>query len=287
MVELPASVLSQYRYWSLYNSPYTAHDSGCAIDLYPSGARAPSPVAGRVVETRTVQAPPKPYAAEHDHLIVIDTAEGPDGPAYRTASGDQPIARLLHVDPAVEAGDEVGVGDDLGSLVRAGFFAPWVDNHIHLGFRPPDVNPRRASGSLPLSVGITVSGRAWDGTGTVVETGDTYALLDEPSLAGDGVFGVAADSGGVLDGGLPHYDGGGILGADEQDAGPVELLGTTVGHRSGRTVEWADLTVTVDGEPITGLSLFSTRVDRPGVKLICPDRSLSVGDNVMVDIHRG
>ena len=63
MVELPSSVLGRYRYWSLYNSPYDAHNQGCAIDLYPDGQTALSPVAGRVVETRTVHALPKPYAA--------------------------------------------------------------------------------------------------------------------------------------------------------------------------------------------------------------------------------
>jgi hypothetical protein len=92
-VVLPASALDGYRRFSLYNSPFPAHDRGCAIDLYPHGERAPSPVAGTVVDTRTVRAPPKPYAAEHDHLIVVD-------------AGDR-LARLLHVDPVVAAGDEV------------------------------------------------------------------------------------------------------------------------------------------------------------------------------------
>ncbi|MFC4548866.1 hypothetical protein ACFO3H_00970, partial [Halorussus sp. GCM10023401] len=35
MVALDAEVLARYPRFSLYNSPYDAHDEGCAIDLYP------------------------------------------------------------------------------------------------------------------------------------------------------------------------------------------------------------------------------------------------------------
>jgi len=161
MVTLDGDVLARYPRASFYNSPYPAHDAGCAVDLYPDGVaerseatesvsrvaassaadwretagratRAPSPVAGEVVETRTVRCPPQPYAADNDHLVVVDTGE------Y--------LARILHVEPAVEPGDCVDVGDDLGRLVRSGFFAPWVANHIHLGFRERDGDAVRASG---------------------------------------------------------------------------------------------------------------------------------------------
>ncbi len=147
MVGLSPDVLSRYPRFSIYNSPYVAHDEGCAIDLYPDNEEprtplAPSPVAGEVVETRSVTAPSKPYAVEHDHLIVVDT-------------GDY-LARMLHIEPSVEPGDSVEVGDSLGELVRSGFFAPWVANHIHLGFRERDSNPVRASGSLPLDLPVEV-----------------------------------------------------------------------------------------------------------------------------------
>ena len=44
-VTVPQRVLEQYYRFSLYNSPFVAHDEGCAIDCYPEGERAPSPVA--------------------------------------------------------------------------------------------------------------------------------------------------------------------------------------------------------------------------------------------------
>lgn len=291
MIEVPAAVVGQYRHWSLYNSPYDAHDRGCAIDCYPAGDRAPSPVAGTVVETQTVRAPPRPYAADHDHLIVIDTRDRPPGaPDYRTADGGAPLARVMHVDPAVEAGDQVTVGDDLGALVRAGFFAPWVDTHIHLGFRDRDANPIRAGGSLPLCVGVDPVAMDWDGRGTVVEAGETYAVLDRPvhPAPGERFAGIATDEGAaIVDGGLPHYEGGGRLptdAGDVPDSTTLSLLGTTVGTAAPRTVGWEAVTVTVDGEPITGLSLFPTR-EAVGAKLVCPDRPLAVGTDVKVRIE--
>ena len=296
-VALPESLLSQYARFSLYNSPYPAHDAGCAIDLYPGTLRdgrttaAPSPVAGVVRDVRTVRAPPKPYAPEHDHLILLE----PDDAALDLADdGSRELApadltaRVLHVEPAVEPGEYVARGDSLGRLVRAGFFAPWVDNHLHLGFRGPEQNPYRASGSLPLEPGVDVRALEWDGTGTVVATGETYAVLDAPAhpAPGEGFVGVRADAGGVLDGGLPHYEGGGLLGGPEPaDAGAVSLNGDRLGVADGRTIAWDDVTVTANGEPITGLSLFCARDADFGAKLICPERAFAVGERVRVRVR--
>ena len=267
-VTLSGDVLFQYYRFSLYNSPFPAHDEGCAIDLYPETETAPSPVAGEVVDTRTVGAPSKPYAAEHDHLILIDTGTH--------------VARILHVEPSVEPGDSVAVGDALGELVRAGFFAPWVPNHLHLGFRQYGDNPYRASGSLPVSVEPTVKPVPWDGTGTVVDAGETWVRLDEPAHPDPGASFVGLGSdGGVLDGGFPHYQGGGLLDSGEQ----AELAGTTVGTVSGRTVSWEDCTVYANGNPITGLALFCAR-DRFGIKLVGREIDLAVGDAVEVMVSR-
>ncbi|WP_049928655.1 hypothetical protein [Halopiger goleimassiliensis] len=287
MVTLPGSLLEEYARFSLYNSPYPAHDGGCAVDLYPDTLRdgrttaAPSPVSGTVREVRTVRAPPKPYAAEHDHLLLLE-CDGPDSLAGL-------IARILHVEPALEAGDRVERGDSLGSLVRAGFFAPWVDNHLHVGFRTPEQNPYRASGSLALEPAVDVRPLPWDGTGTVVAAGDTYAVLDAPPhpAPGESFVGIRTDDGGVLDGGLPHYDGGGLY-ADDRSAGSVvSLNGDRCGvvGEDGRTVAWDDVVVTANGDPITGLSTFCARDGDFGAKLICPDRTFRVGDAVRVRIR--
>jgi len=292
---LSAHVLSRYRRFTLYNSPYVAHEQGCAVDLYPGDAidpdpvdgppvDAPSPVAGEVLATRTVTAPSQPYAAENDHLVVIDTGDA--------------LGRLMHVAPAIEPGDRVELGDSLGTLVRAGYFAPWVANHIHLGFRPPDADPVRASGSVPLELdsATRLEPVDWDGTGTVIAAGDTYAVLDGPAhpAPGDAFAGLAATDSegtlrGVLDGGLPHYEDGGVLSTarspGDTPAGTVHLLDTPIGRVEGRDVVWDDLCVLANGEPVRGIALAPTRDDLL-VKLVGEGVDLSVGETVTVDIVR-
>ena len=274
-VTVPERVLEQYYRFSLYNSPFAAHDEGCAIDLYPEGGRVPSPVAGDVIETKAVRAPPKPYAAERDHLILVDTGE------Y--------VARLLHVNPGVDAGDRVAVGDHIGERVRAGFFAPWVPNHVHLGFRERAANPYRAAGSVRVAAGVDVEPLSWDGTGTVVEIGETWARLDSPvhPAPGERFVGVAGGTGvdgavGVLDGGFPHYEWGGLLGDGGTTA--AVLAGRRVGTVAGRTVAWDDVVVSANGDPVTGLALFCSR-DDAGVKLVGNSVDLDVGESVAVTIR--
>lgn len=267
-VTLADRVLQQYRRFTLFNSPYAEHDDGQAIDLYPDSETAPSPVAGTVEAIKHVRAPPKDYAAEDDAMLVVDTGDS--------------LARLLHVDPVVEEGDRVAVGDDLGSLIRAGFFAPWVPNHLHLAFREYGTDPFRASGSLPLDLGADVRPLAWDGTGTVIETGETWARLDSPAHPDPGEYFVGLESdGGVLDGGLPHYEYGGLLRGGERAA----VAGESVGAVADGVVEWDDLTVLANGEPITGLALFCAR-DEFGIKLVGDDVEFEIGESVTVTIER-
>jgi hypothetical protein len=272
-VRLSAEVAGRYERFSLYNSPYPAHDRGHAVDLYPgeNGGPAPSPVAGEVLDTRTVRCPPREYAVGEDHLILVDTGDA--------------VARVLHVDPGVAPGDEVAVGDSLGTLVRSGFFGQWVDDHVHLGFRAPDANPYRASGSLPLAVDVAVTPVAWDGTGTVVETGPTHVALDAPRHGGAGFAALASDEGVPLDGGLVHYAGGGALRPHE---GPVSLFGQRVGTAAGRDVTWDDVAVWVRGDAdrrATGLSLGAARVG-VGARIVFHEgHSLSVGESVRVGIE--
>ncbi|MEF8780943.1 MAG: hypothetical protein V5A46_09725, partial [Haloferacaceae archaeon] len=299
----PESLLNRYRRFSLYNSPFPAHDRGRAIDVYPPSNVARSPVAGEVLQVETVGCPDRPYAVDHDHVIVVRVGEVP-------ADARGLTARILHVDPAVEPGDRVAVGDRLGTTVRSGFFGPWVDNHIHLGFRPPDRDPLRASGSLPVVADVSVEPLEWDGTGTVAETGPSYALLDAPVHPdpGETFVAIGDDDARPLDGGLTHYEGGGTPGRPpgggrrvhdrgrrasrrESDGtrpdgstATVDLLGTRVGTVTGRHVRWSDVAVTANGERITGLSLFLARDAAFGAKLIVRDDRFDVGDPVSVDV---
>ncbi|WP_411964771.1 hypothetical protein [Haloferax sp. YSMS24] len=293
MLRLPRSVLAPFERFSLYNSPYPAHDSGCAIDLYVDAddSLARSPVSGVVRETRTVRAPDKPYAHDEEYLVLVDVDADATGLLWTGDSESDPrdglVARILHVDPDVEAGDAVALGDPLGRLVRSGFFAPWVTNHVHLGFRAATANHHRARGSLPLSVDVPVSPLDWDGRGTVVDVGETYVVLDRPTRDGhadtETFVGLGSDEGVVLDGGLAHYAFGGTLSPTADDQ-PLSLLGATLGRTTGRDVPWADFDVFANGERVTGLSLFAARGSF-GTKVVSPDHDFAVGDDVVVSIR--
>lgn len=294
---LPASVLHRYRRFSLYNSPYPAHGAGCAIDLYPATNEGRSPVAGDVLETRTVRAPPKSYAHDEEYLILVDVDCESSGIAFEGIdAADGLVARILHVRPSVEPGETVAVGDSLGPMVRSGFFAPWVANHVHVGFRRAEQNLHRAGGSLPVDTAVDVEPLAWDGRGTVVETGDTYALLDAPAHPdpGESFVGIAGVLGEkrepiALDGGLTHYADGGALrqgcGAARAASASVSFLGHHVGDASGRTVAWRDVDVLANGARITGISLFAALDPEFGAKLVCPDREFQIGERVEVSIR--
>lgn len=273
MVTLGLDALAPFHRFSRYNSPYVAHRRGNAIDLYPGTDRAPSPVAGTVTQVRTTRAPDRPHAEDDDHLIVIDTGSE--------------LARVLHVDPAVEPGETVDRGADLGELIRSGYFAPWVENHLHLGFREYGSDPVRARGSLSLSVEVPIEPVRWDGTGTVRDVGETYAVLDTPGHPDPGTAfaAIATDDGQFLiDGGLAHYETGGLLPV-ESNEGPARLLGVEIAT-SGGSVDWPPLTVHANDRPITGLSLFFDR-DRLGAKLICPDCDFELDEAVWVSIEGG
>lgn len=292
VVPLPAPLLNRYERFSCYNSPYPAHDHGRAVDLYPDDGTAASPVPGEVVATRTVGCPDRSYAVDHDHLIVIDVADD-----WAGGHGVDLLARILHVDPSVAVGNTVLAGDSLGETVRSGFFGRWVDDHLHLGFRPVDSNPYRASGSLPVEPAVSVTGASWDGTGTVTETGKTFIGLDGPAHPAPGSWAaLAADDGTALDGGLTHYSGGGAYSAvdGETSVRDLSLLGADIGNVAPRRgcgvksdvadIDWTDVAVWVNGKRATGLSLFASRA-LFGAKIVFHEgHEFAVGDAVQVEL---
>ncbi len=281
-ITIPEDVLRQYQRFSRFNSPYPAHDDGCAIDLYPANEGGLSPVAGVVRDTRTVGCPNRPYAAGTDHLIVVEL----DDDWCRRAGADPgTIARILHVIPRVAPGDYVAVGDRLGPMTRSGFFGRWVDNHVHLGFRDPASDPLRASGSLPVAIDATVEPLSWDGTGVVVDRGPTHAILDTPvhPAPRERFAAIASDEGIPLDGGLAHYVDGGAF--DSLATGTVvTLFGTHVGTATGRGIAWESVDVLANGDRVVGLSLFAAQDARYGAKIVCPDREFTVGESVSIDV---
>lgn len=292
MVRVPAAMLDPFEAFTCFNSPYAEHDDGRAIDLYPGTRTAPSPVSGEVVQIERVRAPWRPYARMYDYVVAIDTGGG-DEPITDETSHEAAIARVLHVEPTVEVGDHVEIGDPLGPLVRAGFFAPWVGNHLHVGFRPPGADLIRAGGSLPLTLDVEVTPLHWDGVGVVSQATRTFVTLSVPSVmdtSSTGWVGLSTDDGGVIDGGLPHYRYGGRIDAltgrhpDRSTRHETMLLGAPVGTTTGATIAWDDLVVRANDEAVTGLSLFCARPDRFEIKLVTAGHGYAPGDEVSVVI---
>lgn len=210
---------------SFFNSPYPAHHAFSAIDLYPSrffGEAAPSPVRGRVVATRQFKCPEGKFfeGSRFDHVILIESLENPGR-----------LAKILHVAPKVEAGDIVDIGQDLGALVRSGYFDFWTDPHIHVEVRLPS-DPVRARGAFRMNRLIKIENvePSMELRGEVIKVKPEYSLI---LLSDISVGGVTADVGGhagILDAGVPHYGWIGVhMDEDPPLGGPVKLCGRKIG----------------------------------------------------------
>lgn len=269
-ISIGPELLSQYARYSLYNSPYPSHDTGKAIDLYPGHSTAYSPVSGTVIECVTVGCPKTSYASPEDHLILVDC--------------DSYIARILHVEPWVDEDEVIQIGDPLGKLIRSGYFARWVDPHIHLEFRPPGQNPIRAAGSVPIEISQSPAPISWDGIGSIIEQGTTFIRLDAPVSPDSTPAALSTDQGYPLDGGVPHYDGGGILDTTASD-GCISILGTPIGTVTNQRVEWDSLVILINDRPATGLSLFVSNKSF-GIKIVFADgHPFRLGETVQVTIE--
>ena len=112
------------RAYSFFASPYQAHRDYSAVDIHASGEfgeDVASPVGGIVQKTLSFDSPTPVKTSLPEHLIIIKKG------AY--------AARIMHVEPAVKAGDKISPGDVLGRTVTNGFFSYWTDPTIHIEIR--------------------------------------------------------------------------------------------------------------------------------------------------------
>jgi hypothetical protein len=200
---------------SYFNSPYYAHHKATALDIYTPDHDydvALSPVAGRVIKIHSFKPPQRAFLKHHEpeQLIIL------------TSNQLQPhFIRLLHIKSTVKVGDSISVGDELGTLIRSGFFNYWTDPHIHIDVRQQG-NLLRAKGSLPLTPRTlrlhttkhpnSLLPPGYDLTITTVKR--EYILAQTRNILQiRGVYGFAGRvdaTPGLLDAGLPHYSYGGI-----------------------------------------------------------------------------
>ena len=242
--------------FSLFNSPYPGHRLKSGIDVYPSlefGGAAPSPVEGEVLTVRRVKAPRGRGFVDAGYDVVT---------LLRPVDNPRVMVKILHVDTGLSPRDHVDLGDDLGALLRSGYYGWGTSPHIHLEVREPS-DPLRARGGHPIHVlkGFAGAEPAEEITGEVVWTQPEYALM-RLNHQGAGLTGDLDGEPGVIDGGIPYY---GWLGfhTERPTIGAVRLLGRPIADVKevkdrAAIADTRGFSFTLDGEPLLGLSLYMT-----------------------------
>lgn len=254
---------------SYFNSPYYAHQKATALDIYTLNRNydvAFSPIAGRVTKIHSFMPPGRSFLQQHDpeQLIILASKSLP--PRF---------IRLLHISSAVKVGDCIAVGDELGTLIRSGFFNYWTDPHIHIDVRRHG-NLLRAKGSLPLTprpIHLPKS-KLQDPPSsprrdlTIVQVKREYILAKTMNaLQINGVYGFDGKVNttlGVLDAGLPHYSYGGVHFAKSipvAPGSPIRIGSQIVGTITYTTPHYAifqakPLNIYLNGQRVHGLSLY-------------------------------
>jgi hypothetical protein len=251
--------------YSFFNSPYPAHKIKTGIDIYPVlsfGDIAGSPIEGEVIFIRKVKVPRGRGFKDSgfDTAILLKPEKNP-----------MVVAKILHLDPCVEIGDKLSLGDDLGSLLRSGYYGWGTSPHIHLEIRP-EKDPIRARGGYILKNLHLKAGNVQDRLiGKVIHQQPEYSLIE----IYDSYTGLIAQLGkekGVLDGGIPYY---GWLGVHMNRPGPgkITLMGKIIGDTHTVMEEASigycrELRFSIKEKKILGLSLYLSPKKRAIVKTI-------------------
>jgi len=272
--------------FSLFNSPYPGHRLKSGVDVYPSllfGGAAPSPVEGEVLKVRRIKAPRGRGFADAGYDVVT---------LLRPTDNPGVVVKLLHVDTRLSTGDHVDLGDEMGPLLRSGYYGWGTSPHIHVEVREPS-DPLRARGGHIIQVlaGFSDAEPAEEIAGEVLLTQPEYALMRLGSH-GAGLTGELDGEPGVVDGGIPYY---GWLGfhTERPTVGTVRLLGEPIADVKelkdrAAIADTRGFRFTLEGEPLLGLSLYLTPRPEPIVKIL-PRRigglALSLGDAVSVELR--
>ena len=129
--------------YAFYNSPYPAHRFMTGVDIYPNsrlGDSTPSPIDGEIIKVRRVKSPPGRgfEAPEYDTVTIIKSTENKGR-----------VAKVLHVDTVLKEGEAIAVGQNLGPLIRSGYFGYHTPLHVHVEVRP-QYDPLRVRGGYTI-----------------------------------------------------------------------------------------------------------------------------------------
>ncbi|MFO8017302.1 MAG: hypothetical protein R6U96_01585 [Promethearchaeia archaeon] len=265
-------------YFSFATSPYHAHQHGVALDIYQDlslkNFTAFSPVTGEVIDTRILKAPTPGFEGgiSNEYVILIKNTKDPEI-----------IYKILHVKPKVKKGTFVNTGDELGTTIKNGYFAPWSSPHIHLEIRRKE-NPFRARGGVEIPLNLShLSFKLHEKE----ENNHNYTPLPIPvkieSIYSQyylakastrfytqfsGIFGLSGhlkEDKCILDGGFPIYEKGIALFNRKFDNeylhSPIYLGTKEVGHINGGYnnfyfYKFKNLPLYLDNKRLRGISLF-------------------------------
>ena len=257
-------------YFSYFNSPYTGHTLGSAIDIYPHhgewGHSVQAPIDGRVTTIKKLR-----MGLEKS----FPTADYDFGLAIKPENSKSDIVRILHVEPDVNVGDMIAVGDNIGTTIRSRYFNYWTGPHYHVEIMSEN-SFNRSSQSYPLEI-------PFEYTPTKSHSFAEEIEFEVKSVSRDNIVGYPknldyvsigqykgisaihenANTIGIIDGGIPHYKHGGVIGSFGVEAGStIKLQGIQIGsieqsmqgasyfHRHSPLIPY------VDDHELWGLSCF-------------------------------
>lgn len=197
--------------FSIFNSPYPAHKSESALDVYFSDVDALMPFdEGIVADVKWFESLKlRSDAYDKEPLILIKLDE-------------KHALKVLHVKPKVKVGEKIFLGDPLGKMIVSGYFPPWTSLHAHFELRNLKNNPYRAKGAFkvnvdeefmkPLKVKSRVNNEMLF---EVIETFKNFSLVKPLNFNGEGKTGLPLKFSGKFyrfDGGIPLYKFGVAVG---------------------------------------------------------------------------
>lgn len=255
---------------SFSNSPYIGHQTGTAVDIYPTlqewGTTIQSPIHGKVIFSKKIKMGAKREfpSSDFDYAIGIQPDEK-----------SNTIVRVLHCKPLIQIGDQIESGDLLGTAIRSRYFNYWTGPHAHVDVLEKH-HFQRSTQSFPLDViGKEISSQNPIDTGTlncqVVSVTDDFVIgvsKDTPTSSDGRYFGHTAYTPknkpiGIIDAGLPHYKFGGIYTNEMLDIGDRIIrwkinIGRIKLQNTGISVFRMNnqLQLFIDELPVKGISCF-------------------------------
>lgn len=242
--------------YSFFDTPYIGHKLGTAVDVYFEDKVLFPFEEGKLVEVKKIKTP-RYIPVRDDYLLIFEVGDF--------------CLKVLHVEPELEVGERVSLGDEIGELRLSGFFSPWSDKHAHFELRKCE-DRYRARGGLTIFPKVrplvpVAEGREFK----VVEKTAHYYWLKPLKTRGKGITPF-----GSIEGGLPHYRYGAIFNGNK-----AMLFGKAISAEkileNGVGIFKANFEVLANGNKVRGVGVYC---NEGRIKLIGGD--FEVGDAVNI-----